>query len=180
MAKKNPAAQALGQLGGKARAKALSPAKLSEIGRKGAQARQKKLTAAERSKIAKKAVQARIAKTKAKTAGNWMGTRGPKGCIYQRPDSSVWWIKYSLNGKSFRESTHSEDKRKANKLLQRRLGEIGTGAFVGPEVDKVTVQELADDYLRDYRINGKKRSSTLSFVGLSTCDRSLEFTELGR
>jgi general stress protein YciG len=62
MAKKNPAAQALGQLGGKARAKALSAARLSEIGRKGAHARQKSLTAAERSEIARKAVQVRIAK----------------------------------------------------------------------------------------------------------------------
>src|ERR1700757_1129390 len=39
-----------------------------------------------------------------------MSKRRPKGCIYQRPDSSVWWIKYSLNGKSFRESTHSENR----------------------------------------------------------------------
>jgi len=85
-----------------------------------------------------------------------MSKRRPKGCIYQRPDSSVWWIKYSLNGKSFRESTHSENKRKAVKLLDKRLGEIGTGAFIGPEVEKVTVNEFADDYLRDYRINGKK------------------------
>ena len=51
---------------------------------------------------------------------------------------------------------HSEDKRKANKLLQRRLGEIGIGAFVGPDLDKTTVEELANDYLRDYRINAKK------------------------
>jgi hypothetical protein len=60
--KKNPAAQALGKLGGKARAKALSDAELSEIGKKGASARTSKLSAAERSEIAKKAVQARIAK----------------------------------------------------------------------------------------------------------------------
>ena len=62
MTKKNPAAQALGKLGGKARAKALSETQLSEIGKKGAQARGKKLTAAQRSEIAHKAVQARIAK----------------------------------------------------------------------------------------------------------------------
>jgi hypothetical protein len=60
--KKNPAAQALGKLGGKARAKALSDAELSEIGKKGATARTSKLSAAERSEIAKRAVQARIAK----------------------------------------------------------------------------------------------------------------------
>jgi hypothetical protein len=60
--KKNPAAQTLGKLGGKARAKALSPAELSKIGKKGATARKAKLSAAERSEIARKAVEARIAK----------------------------------------------------------------------------------------------------------------------
>jgi hypothetical protein len=67
MAKKNPAAQALGQLGGKARAEALSAKQLSAIGKKGAQARMKKLTAAERSEIARKAVAARELKRKGRT-----------------------------------------------------------------------------------------------------------------
>jgi hypothetical protein len=62
MSKKNPAAQALGRLGGRARAKALSESELSRIGTLGARARRKKLTAKERSEIARKAVQARIAK----------------------------------------------------------------------------------------------------------------------
>lgn len=62
MTKKNPAAQALGRLGGKARAEALSETQLSKIGKKGAQARREKLTAAQRSEIARKAVRARIAK----------------------------------------------------------------------------------------------------------------------
>jgi general stress protein YciG len=62
MAKKNPAAQALGKLGGRARAKALTEAQLSEIASKGGQARRETLTAAQRSEIARKAVQARITK----------------------------------------------------------------------------------------------------------------------
>jgi general stress protein YciG len=66
MTKKNAAAQALGQLGGKARAKALSAEELTEIGKKGARARLKKLTAAQRSAIAKKAVAAREAKRRGK------------------------------------------------------------------------------------------------------------------
>ncbi len=60
--KKNTAAQALGKLGGKARAKSLSDAERSEIAKQGATARASKLSAAERSEIASKAVQARIAK----------------------------------------------------------------------------------------------------------------------
>jgi len=59
---KNKAAQALGKLGGTARANALSAAELSKIGKQGGKARAAKLTAAQRSEIARKAVQARIAK----------------------------------------------------------------------------------------------------------------------
>ena len=57
--KKNPNAQALGSLGGKARAERLSDAEIAEIARKGGKARAAKLTAAERSRIAKLAVAAR-------------------------------------------------------------------------------------------------------------------------
>ena len=60
--KKNAAAQALGKLGGTARAKTLPAAELTKIGKQGAKARAAKLTAAQRSEIARKAVQARIAK----------------------------------------------------------------------------------------------------------------------
>jgi hypothetical protein len=56
---KNPNAQALGKLGGKARAETLSEAELSKIASKGGKARAAKLSAAERSRIAKLAVAAR-------------------------------------------------------------------------------------------------------------------------
>ena len=57
--KKNPNAQALGSLGGKARAESLSAAEITNIAKKGGKARAAKLTAAERSRIAKLAVAAR-------------------------------------------------------------------------------------------------------------------------
>jgi len=57
--KKNLNAQALGSLGGKARAEKLSEAKVAEIASKGGKARAAKLSAAERSQIAKRAVAAR-------------------------------------------------------------------------------------------------------------------------
>jgi hypothetical protein len=61
---KNPNAQALGSLGGKARAKNLPDAKITEIASKGGSARAAKLSAAERSRIAKLAVAARETKRK--------------------------------------------------------------------------------------------------------------------
>ena len=62
--KPNPHAQALGSLGGKARAENLSQADLTKIASKGGKARAQKLSAAERSRIAKLAVAAREAKRK--------------------------------------------------------------------------------------------------------------------
>lgn len=64
--KKNPNAQALGSLGGKARAEALSEAALAKIASKGGKARAAKLSAAERSRIAKLGAAARERKTKGK------------------------------------------------------------------------------------------------------------------
>ena len=65
--KKNPNAQALGSLGGRARAERLSSAEITKISRKGGKARAAKLTASERSRIAKLAVAARERKRKGKS-----------------------------------------------------------------------------------------------------------------
>jgi len=66
MPRKNPAAVALGRLGGKARAKKLSAERQSEIGRTAGQAGGKRraevLSPARRKAIAKKAVAARWGK----------------------------------------------------------------------------------------------------------------------
>ena len=84
--------------------------------------------------------------------------RRPKGtgCVYQRPDSPVWWIKYSRYGKPYRESAKTTNRRKAEIVLKTRLAEIVSGTFVGPQAERVRVAELADDFLREYRINGRK------------------------
>ena len=62
--KKNPNAQALGSLGGKARASSLSDTEITKIASKGGKARAAKLSAAERRRIAKLAVAARERKRK--------------------------------------------------------------------------------------------------------------------
>ena len=43
------------------------------------------------------------------------------GSLYQRKESTVWWIKYHRNGSYFRESTRTADKRKATRILSQRL-----------------------------------------------------------
>lgn len=76
------------------------------------------------------------------------------GSTYQRGDT--WWIKYYRNGKPYRESTHTNDPKKAQKLLTLRLAQCATGTFHGLKVERIKVDELAEDFLRDYKINHKK------------------------
>ena len=76
------------------------------------------------------------------------------GMIYQR--GNVWWIKYYRNGRYYRESTKTTKKMVAQKLLERREGEIAQGKMPSILFEKVTFEELAEDFLRDYRINQKK------------------------
>jgi integrase len=78
------------------------------------------------------------------------------GSFYRPKHSRFWWVKYSRNGTVYRESTRQTDEHKARKFLQKRLGEIATGSFFGPAVEKIQVAELAQDMFRDYRINVRR------------------------
>jgi integrase len=79
-----------------------------------------------------------------------------KGSIIKRADSPVLWIKYSHQGKLYRESANTTDERKAEKLLEQRLAELKTNTFVAPSTQRIRIQELADDLLAEYRANERK------------------------
>ncbi len=76
------------------------------------------------------------------------------GSIYKRGDT--YWIKYYKNGKSYRESSKSTKKMVATRLLAKREGEIAEGKIPGILFEKVTFDQLSQDFLRDYRINKRK------------------------
>ena len=76
------------------------------------------------------------------------------GHIYQR--GSIYWIKYYRNGKPYQESTKSKKEKAAKDLLKEREGEIAKGEVPGVHFDKVRFEEIAEDYLNDYRINQRK------------------------
>jgi len=82
-------------------------------------------------------------------------TRG-SGSIFKQRRSRIWWVKYYRSGRYFRESTGTPDRVKAKKFLAKRLAEIATGTFNGLEVERVTITELADGFLRDYKVNGRR------------------------
>ena len=76
------------------------------------------------------------------------------GTIYKR--GRVYWIKYYRAGKPYRESAKSKNEKKAIDLLKLREGEILQGRFPGLKVEKVRYEELKEDLLNDYKVNGKK------------------------
>jgi len=76
------------------------------------------------------------------------------GSIYKR--GNVYWIKYYRNGKPYRESSESKKEADAKRLLKKREGEISQGKLPGIYFEKVRFDELAEDLLTDYLINGQR------------------------
>jgi integrase len=76
------------------------------------------------------------------------------GTVYKR--GKTWWIKYYHNGKPIYESSKSEKKMVARKLLDQREGNIANGKAPGVHFEKVTFAELAEDLISDYKVNAHK------------------------
>src|SRR4030043_1614181 len=76
------------------------------------------------------------------------------GLIYKR--GNIFWVKYYRHGKPFYESSQSDKIGKAKGLLKRREGEIESGTFSGLRVKRILFDELAEDLINDYKINGRK------------------------
>ena len=81
------------------------------------------------------------------------------GRIFKR--YRVFWIAYYHRGKERRESSHSRSRTDALRLLKRRLGEIGQGKLVGPQEERLTIDEILADLLTDYQVNGRASLPTL-------------------
>ena len=100
------------------------------------------------------------------------------GSIYKR--GNTYWIKYYKKGKYYRESSGSDKKMVAQKKLAIREGEIAEGKMPGIQFEKVTFDELADEFIVDYRINKKKSldRAELSIKHLRKEFQGLKITQL--
>jgi integrase len=80
------------------------------------------------------------------------------GLIYKR--GNILWIKYYRNGKPYYESTHGASEREAKTKLKLREGQIAGGNFPGLRIEKILYDELAQDLINDYKVNGRKSVDT--------------------
>jgi integrase len=65
----------------------------------------------------------------------------------------TWYIQYCVNGKVFKESSHSEKRSKAVELLNKRIAEMQSGRLSGGRADRTKITELLNDLVANYRAN---------------------------
>src|SRR5712691_4686722 len=68
----------------------------------------------------------------------------------------VWWVQYYAHGQQVRESSHSDVKDLAKRLLRHRLEEVAAGIAPLPRAARITYEEIRDALLSDYAANRRK------------------------
>ena len=71
-------------------------------------------------------------------------------------EGKVFWVQYYRAGKCYRESSGSTKESEAKNLLKKREGEIVENRFFGLRAQKIRYEEIAEDFLNDYKVNKKK------------------------
>lgn len=79
-----------------------------------------------------------------------------RGTGSKRLRGSVWWIRYSHNGKLVEESTHTSDEKAADKLLKAKVKAANTPLFIEPSARKVTFWDLIDLARREALRDGNR------------------------
>lgn len=87
-----------------------------------------------------------------------MSSKRGQGCVYQR--GSLWWISYTIAGKTHQESSGSRLQSDAVALLTQTLAERGRG-LSRRDLEKVTFSDLAELIRADYAKNGRKSADRL-------------------
>src|SRR5215204_3350452 len=81
------------------------------------------------------------------------------GFLWQR--GRLWWLRYRVNGKEHRESSHSTSRREAEKLLAKRQAELSVGILTAPDAKRVAFTDLAQMIRDDYRVRRRRSLVTL-------------------
>ncbi|MGA8554195.1 MAG: tyrosine-type recombinase/integrase, partial [Candidatus Acidiferrales bacterium] len=99
----------------------------------------------------------------------------------KKVESRYYYIFYYHNGRLVRESSESESKMVAEKLLQQRMGEAGLGMAPAQQVANVKYEDVRDALLAEYKNQGKgtiykRRDGTEGISGLTHLDKFFKRT----
>jgi hypothetical protein len=67
-----------------------------------------------------------------------------------------WWMRYYVNGRRIEESSGTDKKHEATRIMKEREGAVAKGETVDPRARRITFDQAAADVVTDYRTNGKR------------------------
>lgn len=76
------------------------------------------------------------------------------GCIYRHKGRRTWWVKYRSAGAWQYESSHSNRRGEAVKLLRLREGDTAKGIPVTSQVGRLRFEEARNDLINFHQANG--------------------------
>ena len=76
-------------------------------------------------------------------------------------ESAVWWVRFRQHGKTVRQSTETEDERKARAFLREKEGKVALGITVSPHGDRLTLDDAAAMIRDEYAANGRRSAGDL-------------------
>lgn len=81
------------------------------------------------------------------------------GSVYCR--KGVWYIRFTVNGKEYRESSKSTDQDVALAFLEKRRGEVVERKVIGPRIERTTFADLVRLIEQDYAANERKSTDDM-------------------
>src|SRR5262249_7869625 len=83
------------------------------------------------------------------------------GRIFRQKGRHNWMLKYYRNGQPIVESSCTDDKTAAKKLLRNRETDIDRGLPVSAKVGRLRFEEAVRDLVNDYKVNGRRSLAVL-------------------
>src|SRR3989304_8312531 len=74
--------------------------------------------------------------------------------LYKR--GQVWWMSIAHNGRQIRRSCETASKKLAEEILCKEKTQVVEGKFFEVEAKETTFEELSQEVILDYQVNGKK------------------------
>lgn len=90
------------------------------------------------------------------------------GRVFRR--GQVWWVAYYQDGREYRESSTSRQRKEAVRLLRQRIGEVAAGTIQYRPVSRrtrtrtVTMNDLFDLVENNYKLNNRTSPANGSFL----------------
>jgi integrase len=78
------------------------------------------------------------------------------GTVYRQGGRGPWWIQYWVRGRRVRESSGSDKRSDAVRLLKQRIGDVSSGKPLGPDTARTSFRDLVRIIEDNYAANRRK------------------------